>query len=138
MDDVDPTGDRIWRGDDPRPITAKRVLAEDQSAEIFSDLRHEVALAARRHTEISTALDIYADELSHIAFAVAGDRSGVIEFDQIIDHVKAVVAERDELRSALTIAQTTLAFFASVIKAGEAWSQECEKALRVAMDGEDT
>ena len=93
---------------DHQPITAKQVLAEDQSAEIFSDLRYEVALAARRHAELSSALDIYADELSHIAFAVTGDRDGIIGFDQIADLVKAVVAERDRLKSVVKHAIETL------------------------------
>ena len=118
--DVDPTGDRTYRDDQPKVY--------------FADLRHEVDLAARRHAEMSTALDIYADELSHIAFAVTGDRDAIVGFDQIVDHVKAVVVERDELRAALTIAETTLSFFASVIKSGEAWTEACEDALRAALN----
>jgi hypothetical protein len=135
-DDVDPTGDRTWRGDEEQPITAKRVLAEDQSAEVFSDLRYEVALAARRHTEISTALDIYADELSHIAFAVVGDRDGITGFDQIVDHVKAVVAERDRLKSVVEHAVETLSESAS----GAPGVLATVDLMRLALDptGEDT
>jgi hypothetical protein len=81
---------------DHQPITPTQ--SDDQPKVYFADLRHEVELAARRHAELSSALDIYADELSHIAFAVTGDRDG-IGFDQIVDHVKAVVVERDRLRA---------------------------------------
>jgi hypothetical protein len=46
MGDVDPTGDRTWRGD-------------NQPKVYFADLRHEVELAARRHAELSE----HADEI---------------------------------------------------------------------------
>jgi hypothetical protein len=87
---------------DHQPITATE--SDDQPKVYFADLRHEVELAARRHAELSSALDIYADELSHIAFAVTGDRDAIIGFDQIVDHVKAVVAERDRLRAVVDAA----------------------------------
>lgn len=61
MGDVDPTGDRTWRGDD------------DTMPEFFYDLRHEVDLAARRYAELST----HADEL-------------VAERDRLRDEVDAV------------------------------------------------
>jgi hypothetical protein len=91
---------------DHQPITATE--PDDQPKAYFADLRHEVELAARRHAELSSALDIYADELSHIAFAVTGDRDGIIGFDQIVDHVKAVVAERDRLKAVVKHAIETL------------------------------
>ena len=91
---------------DHQPITATQ--SDDQPKVYFADLRHEVELAARRHAELSSALDIYADELSHIAFAVTGDRDAIIGFHQIVDHVKAVVAERDELRAELDTANAEL------------------------------
>jgi len=92
---------------DHQPITATE--SDDQAKVYFADLRHEVELAARRHAELSSALDIYADELSHIAFAVTGDRDGIIGFDQIVDLVKTVVAERDRLRAVVDEQAASLA-----------------------------
>jgi hypothetical protein len=97
MGDVDPTGDRVWREDDnPQPVTAKRVLAEDQSAEIFSDLRYEVALAARRHAELSEhADDLVAERDSlrdQLAEAMAAGQS-------MEGQCHDLEAERDRLRA---------------------------------------
>lgn len=54
--------------------------------------RAELAEAERDHLQ---------DDLASVAMAVAGDRTGVIEQDEIVDLVREVVAERDRLRAAL-------------------------------------
>lgn len=48
--------------------------------------RAELAEAERDHLQ---------DDLASVAMAVAGDRTGVIEQDDIVDLVREVVAERD-------------------------------------------
>jgi hypothetical protein len=125
---------------DHQPITTTQ--SDDQPKVYFADLRHEVELAARRHAELNTALDLYADELSHIAFAVTGDRDGTIGFDQIVDHVKAVVAERDQLRAVVAemvrLANRLLTADDEALQpAGMALRAGCDDAL-AALDGSPT
>lgn len=66
------------------------------------------------------------------------------------DRVDVLTAERDQLsrdrellaetlslrEARAIVAQTTVTFFASVIKSGEGWSPACEAALRAALDSE--
>lgn len=46
---------------------------------------------------LRAVIDGYVDDLSHIAFAVAGDRTGAVHHDDILGLVQAVVHERDQL-----------------------------------------
>jgi hypothetical protein len=45
------------------------------------------------------------------------------------EQIEKAEAERDGLREALRHAQSTVGFFASVIKSGERWSATCQEAL---------
>jgi hypothetical protein len=64
MGDVDPTGDRTWRGD-------------NQPKVYFADLRREVELAARRHAELSEHADEIVAERDRLRAVVDAVRAYV-------------------------------------------------------------
>jgi chromosome segregation ATPase len=51
---------------------------------------------------LQAVVDGYVDDLSHIAFAVAGDRTGSMHHDDILDLVRRVVTDRDRLSAEVT------------------------------------
>lgn len=87
MGDVDPTGDRTWRGD-------------NQPKVYFADLRHEVELAARRHAELSEHADEIVAERDRLRAELHEHLSTAADAVEAIDQEKAAVEiERDRLRA---------------------------------------
>jgi hypothetical protein len=65
-----------------------------------------------------------------------GDLTGHPVLVEVFGRLVQFEIERDRARAVVGSAQTTVTFFASVIKSGEPWSPECEQALRSALDDE--
>lgn len=82
---------------------------------------------------LRAVLDGYIDDLSHIAFAVAGHRTGVVHHDDILGLVQSVVAERNRLRAALRLIAIPPIHIPDVSEGCEG----CARTARRALDGED-
>lgn len=97
------------------------------------DLTHYMEATERmriRAEQVEAERDHLQDDLASVAMAVAGDRTGVIEQDDIVGLVREVVAERDRLRAVVEQAKVSVERERELTDAARAARERAWKTIR--------